>query len=140
MIHGHERDHFLTWILPHFTLAAKRLFTSGVAYMDLKVNNSVPKHNGSLCFTQLPPTPLTFSYYYYHYISGIKWSSNDNNIVYRDYFWDNISSNKSSYCDKSRKSHPTQIHITQDIIENYYVEQSYSAVKSRVSVISQLIN
>ena len=23
---------------------------------------------------------------YYHYVSGIKWSSDDNNIVYRDYF------------------------------------------------------
>ena len=84
--------------------------TSILPHMELKVNNSVPNHNGNLCFyisvaptLQSHPHPLCIIILlYYHYISAIKWSSNDNNIVYRDYFWDNISSNKSSYHDRPK--------------------------------------
>lgn len=39
---------------------------------------------------------------YYYHISGMEYSSNDNNIVYGNYFWENMSSKKGIYPDRPK--------------------------------------
>ena len=111
MLHGHDLDHFLT---SHFIIVSKGLFMSqwqskkppfltvtswaetAEANCALICNNWSPCFYRNIASTLHSHPPCIIILLYYSYIRGIKWSSNDG-IIYRNYFWDNISSDKSSY-------------------------------------------
>lgn len=109
--HNHQHQHVYmdlshyTIVFPHFTLAASSVLHSSLwcpewrLQKNKKLNNSDPNHNDSLRPLYNPnPCPHFIPLLLYYHISGIQWSANDRNIMFRDYFWNTMSSNKSHLC------------------------------------------